>query len=381
LNRLQASILESATVEICSASALSTTTNTTPTTTHTTTHTTTAAELALGRIVQAVREFLQKHHKNPKCVSRIVISSLDQALSAVGDNTHSPLTSAAVAKFVLQLKHLIRSRRASLLVYANPNTLTDQTAAKLRHVADTVLSVESFAGCTHSVPYEFKDFQGFLVVHKLQQYGTLAPFRPPGTRFGLKRDRRKLHIEPLHLPPEESRAFSTTGGAEKPAVGTVSSVGSAGSVSGVIGVSSGGDVGGAEGVKIHQHSHTDSHSSHSTKTGATSSVANTASTTQSSAEAPAPAPVKLTPLQASLAALKAARLNAAAPSTVSSVSSVGSVGSTVSGVAPVSIQRHVAAAPAANIVNKKADAQPPLQPGQACGAQSRSGTTDSVYDF
>ena len=29
-------------------------------------------------------------------------------------------------------------------------------------------------------------------------------------RYGLKRDRRKLHIEPLHLPPEESRATVLT---------------------------------------------------------------------------------------------------------------------------------------------------------------------------
>jgi hypothetical protein len=37
----------------------------------------------------------------------------------------------------------------------------------------------------------------------------LAPFKPPGTRFGLKRDRRKLHIEPLHMPPELSRATAS----------------------------------------------------------------------------------------------------------------------------------------------------------------------------
>ena len=34
----------------------------------------------------------------------------------------------------------------------------------------------------------------------------MAPHRPSACRFGLKRDRRKLHIEPLHLPPEDSRA-------------------------------------------------------------------------------------------------------------------------------------------------------------------------------
>jgi hypothetical protein len=39
--------------------------------------------------------------------------------------------------------------------------------------------------------------------------GTFAPFKPPGTRFGFKRDRRKLHIEHLHMPPEVSRATFT----------------------------------------------------------------------------------------------------------------------------------------------------------------------------
>ena len=31
-------------------------------------------------------------------------------------------------------------------------------------------------------------------------------------RYGIKRDRRKLHIEPLHLPPEESRASTSAHG-------------------------------------------------------------------------------------------------------------------------------------------------------------------------
>lgn len=38
------------------------------------------------------------------------------------------------------------------------------------------------------------------------QIAAMAPHRPSACRFGLKRDRRKLHIEPLHLPPEDSRA-------------------------------------------------------------------------------------------------------------------------------------------------------------------------------
>lgn len=34
----------------------------------------------------------------------------------------------------------------------------------------------------------------------------MIPYRPSAAKYGLKRDRRKLHVEPLHLPPEDSRA-------------------------------------------------------------------------------------------------------------------------------------------------------------------------------
>eukprot|EP01038_Epipyxis_sp_PR26KG_P012056 gene12056-16133_t len=80
---------------------------------------------------------------------------------------------------------------------------------KLTQFSDIVLTIESFAGRNHTIPYEFKEFCGFLSIFKNQQYGIMTPIRTPGTRFGLKRDRRKLHIEPLHLPPEESRSFES----------------------------------------------------------------------------------------------------------------------------------------------------------------------------
>lgn len=355
--RLQSSILESASVEICSAGALAGN------------NSSTSAEQALNKIAQAVEEFVAKHHKSPKSVSRIVISSLDQVLAAVGTSHANALNATAIARFVLQIKHIIRTCRVHVLMYANPGSLSVQTVAKLRQVSDTVLSVESFAGRTHSVPYEFKDFQGFLVVHKLQQYGSMAPFRPPGTRFGLKRDRRKLHIEPLHLPPEESRAFSTTGGAAP-----VSSAGSTGS----------GAVGGGSGTgdSVHLHHESSTMRSGGAPVGTTVTVAaavETSAVVAASVEAAAaPVPVKLTPLQASLAALKAARISGSTSSTATGTSSATSTPV----VAPVSIQRPVPAVPAANIVNKPASvAQPPLQPGQACGASKQSGSADSKYDF
>lgn len=53
------------------------------------------------------------------------------------------------------------------------------------------------------MPVEFRDFLGFFLVHKVQQVGQLASTRPTYERYGIKRDRRKLYIEPLHLPPED----------------------------------------------------------------------------------------------------------------------------------------------------------------------------------
>jgi len=74
------------------------------------------------------------------------------------------------------------------------------------------VSVETFAGRAGAIPYEFSEFSGILVIRKLASLATIAPHRPSNSRFGIKRDRRKLHIEPLHLPPEESRAMASSSG-------------------------------------------------------------------------------------------------------------------------------------------------------------------------
>lgn len=117
-----------------------------------------------------------------------------------------------VAKFFLGLKQIIRTTRTIVVLSINSLLLgLPDLSNKLAQLSDTVLSIESFTAKEHSIPYEFKEFVAFLNVIKLQQYGLTAPFRPTYQKYGLKRDRRKLKIEPLHLPPEESRAFGTSG--------------------------------------------------------------------------------------------------------------------------------------------------------------------------
>jgi hypothetical protein len=418
----------------------------------------------LDSIVAAVGEFARKNSQGsaevnnfygerPKSVARVFIPALHSVFNGVC-NDACGLGSAETplflfARFVLRLKHIVRNGRIALTVGFQPCAGNVDMALKLRTICDTVLSVESFAGRAHTVPYEFKDFQGFLVLHKIQQYGTVAPFRPPGTRFGLKRDRRKLHIESLHLPPEESRAFSTTGGAAPAPAPTPAAVATAAAAlsSGLAALSV--DPTSSSADHGHNHSHNHSHGAHSATASETagssrssstqysaSGSATTPATTPAAAAATATAlPVVLTPLQASLAALKAARMSASvsasalAPATAATdaplslgasltpvsihrpLSSIGgttsaststststraaavagTLGATLAPVpapapAPVLAQVSTVAGGGSSAPAPVTPAQPPLQPGQACGAglpgrSSGAAGGSNVYDF
>jgi hypothetical protein len=155
-------------------------------------------------------------------ILRVFIPEIEEIAAKFGET--SPPTNCfhprQLARFLLELKYVCRHSKATISVSVRPNvTSTNDVSAtsssflqsRLASVADTVITIDTFAGRVQSVPSEFHDFCGLLSIVKLQHAGCLVPFRPPGSRFGLKRDRRKLHVEPLHLPPEESRAFGSAG--------------------------------------------------------------------------------------------------------------------------------------------------------------------------
>jgi hypothetical protein len=327
-------------------------------------------ERTLAHVAEATRNFIATQQQRfDRQVCRVVLAGLDRIVFNAVAQTGEAVNPRVVARFLLRLKHIVQKSRVSVLVTLNTAAVSTETAVRLRQVADTVLSVESFAGRAHSVPYEFKEFQGFLVVQKLQHYGSMAPFRPPGTRFGLKRDRRKLHIEPLHLPPEESRAFSTTGGAEQTHTSGAATAGPTtawGAVPGASGVST--TVGIAH---DHEHVHTE-HCQHPPPSGVKAEPA--------PMEAAGSATFK-TPLQASLAALKAARQASQAAAASSPGGSSGPEGLTGTAAhAPVSINRSFAPVP--NIAGTVGAPSPaPLRPGEACGAQAAAKSGNSALDF
>ena len=115
-----------------------------------------------------------------------------------------------IVVFLLKVKQLIRDMKVILVISWCLPTVS-KAHSQLISILDTFLKVESFAGHKKTIPVEFKDYCGFLIIKKSQQIGLSVPCRPQGSRYGFKRNRRKLQIEPLNLPPETSRAFGSCG--------------------------------------------------------------------------------------------------------------------------------------------------------------------------
>lgn len=88
----------------------------------------------------------------------------------------------------------------------------------LRRTCDAVVTCEGFDAIVTMPPPEFSDLAGIFSIRKmaLQAQSHFADSttnrRPPANRFGMKRDRRKLHIRMLHLPPEDYSAGGSSVG-------------------------------------------------------------------------------------------------------------------------------------------------------------------------
>ncbi|GKY96135.1 hypothetical protein MPSEU_000573600 [Mayamaea pseudoterrestris] len=104
---------------------------------------------------------------------------------------------------------------------------SDTRAAKiLRRSVDVVLETEHFATrASYPPPPEFREFSGILKIRKVTtataatangggHYCDMTTTkRPAALVYGLKRDRRKLHVQLLHIPPEEyAQGGSSVGG-------------------------------------------------------------------------------------------------------------------------------------------------------------------------
>lgn len=163
---------------------------------------TTLSERFIESVTRAVKEATEKNR-----TTRVFILDIEKLVSCGDDSAEL----RSMLLFVLRLKQIIRDSKTSLSITANFQSLSKSFTRSLANISDTFVSVDSFAGRLQSLPYEFKEFDGFFHIRKISSVGSLAAPHPSSNRFGIKRNRRKLCIEPLHLPPEESRAFGSAG--------------------------------------------------------------------------------------------------------------------------------------------------------------------------
>jgi hypothetical protein len=128
----------------------------------------------------------------------------------------APIQSTSVALPLLLA--YIRTHQLPVVIMITSQSWTSQEGLiALRRSSDVVLQTEGFASRVHyPPPPEFRHLHGLLLIPKVSIVtaatangggGHFADLtvskRPPAHVYGLKRDRRKLHIPLLHIPPED----------------------------------------------------------------------------------------------------------------------------------------------------------------------------------
>ncbi len=154
------------------------------------------------RVHEAVAEAL--HALPPHTTLRVLVKSF---LSKTGAWPTDQFQQAL--RVLHSLRQLAWGKPVAILVTIPAHHLpSPQHRRLLARVADTVLELQSFASQRYRTAGEFAPFAGLLYVRALQHVNALAPVRGPSNKLGVKRNRRKLHIEPLHLPPEGVRTLT-----------------------------------------------------------------------------------------------------------------------------------------------------------------------------
>lgn len=169
-----------------------------------------AGDASVGRILQLASDLVRD------CAARGLAGRL--VLLHAG----SPLWAGFEPKDWVRLLRLLQHRLAGSLVTAwvslAARAFSTEELRRVEHAADLVLDVLAFgddaietAGDAarpraHAAPAEFADFDGTLTFRRFPRAHGLAAFggSQENRTWLIRRDRRKLVIERMHLPPEAS---------------------------------------------------------------------------------------------------------------------------------------------------------------------------------
>lgn len=127
-----------------------------------------------------------------------------------------PDLKALVVALPLLLSYIRKNMIPAVVMVCKRSTADLESWSRLARSVDVVLSTEGFASrMEYPPPAEFRHLQGLLTIAKVStvtaagangggHFGDVTMSkRPTAFIYGFKRDRRKLHIPLLHIPPED----------------------------------------------------------------------------------------------------------------------------------------------------------------------------------
>jgi elongator complex protein 4 len=141
---------------------------------------------------------------NTSQVTRIGIRSIQ--LSYLDDEDAKYFHS--VAQFLHLLKVLCRKSLSTAFITVPKNhSNIDMLQIIKNNCCDIVFRMESFVGEHINVSdWEMSEYTGLFHIEKLPRMNTLAPYLPDTLNYAFKIKRRKVYIEKMSAPPEESRS-------------------------------------------------------------------------------------------------------------------------------------------------------------------------------
>lgn len=164
----------------------------------------------IARIVSMAQKNSGDNADEPSSrIVRISIESLGCRVFSDGSSSRETRERRLV-QFVHALRSLLRRTLSVCLVTLPVSALLPQTVNKILHASDTVLEMRSFVGSRIDVSdYEFREYSGLFELKKLPRMNSLVfNFNPQSLQYAFKMKRRKMIVEKLHLPPEETRQAS-----------------------------------------------------------------------------------------------------------------------------------------------------------------------------
>jgi elongator complex protein 4 len=153
----------------------------------------------LKRIADRI-SVLQKE-KGAQSVLRVAFQSVGSLL--YGDDKQ-------LLPFLYALRGLLRASMSVCVFTVPRECISSSKIDAVRQAADIVIDLNSFVGSDIDVSdWEFKEYSGLLDIVKLPRMNSLTTnYAPDSLNYAFKLKRRKMYIERLNLPPEESREAS-----------------------------------------------------------------------------------------------------------------------------------------------------------------------------